>query len=184
MDIVEKALIFAAKAHNGATRKGSTLPYIIHPAECVAIAASLTEDPEILAAAALHDTVEDTYVTEEMLLQEFGEKVMKLVCADSEDKMKERPAAETWKLRKQATIDALSDASEQEKIVILSDKLSNLRSIDHDYEILGEALWERFNQKDKKMHEWYYRSVLAGLSSMENTSAYRECLMHIDRIFK
>ena len=58
--ILDKAIVFAVKAHQGAERKGKGYPYIVHPMEAVSIAATMTNDQELLAAAALHDTVEDT----------------------------------------------------------------------------------------------------------------------------
>ena len=61
--ILDKAIVFAVKAHKGAERKGKGFPYIVHPMEAVAIAATMTNDQELLAAAALHDTVEDTEIT-------------------------------------------------------------------------------------------------------------------------
>ena len=60
---VDKAIIFAVNAHAGTERRGKGFPYIIHPLEAVSIVATITSDPELLAAAALHDTVEDTDVT-------------------------------------------------------------------------------------------------------------------------
>ena len=59
MTLVTEAVIFAAQAHDGAARKGSVIPYIVHPMEVVAICATLTDDPQVLAAAALHDVMED-----------------------------------------------------------------------------------------------------------------------------
>ena len=53
MTLVTQAAIFAANAHDGATRKGSRIPYIVHPMEAAAIAATLTDDPQVVAAAML-----------------------------------------------------------------------------------------------------------------------------------
>ena len=53
MTLVTQAVIFAAQAHDGAARKGSEIPYIVHPMEVVAIASTMTDDPQVLAAAAL-----------------------------------------------------------------------------------------------------------------------------------
>ncbi|MGN1093879.1 MAG: HD domain-containing protein [Candidatus Neoclostridium sp.] len=72
MDIVDKAIVFAVNAHSGAVRKGTKLPYIVHPIEACAIAASITDDKEIIAAAVLHDIIEDTDITEEELAGQFG----------------------------------------------------------------------------------------------------------------
>ena len=63
MDILDKAIVFATKAHSGSFRKGTTTPYIVHPMEASAIVATMTDDKIILAAAVLHDVVEDTDYT-------------------------------------------------------------------------------------------------------------------------
>ena len=63
MTLVSDAMIFAACAHDGMLRKGTNVPYIVHPAEVAAIASTLTDDPEILAAAVLHDVIEDCGVS-------------------------------------------------------------------------------------------------------------------------
>ena len=54
------------------------------------------------------------------------------------------------------------------------DKLSNLRELDEDYANLGDAVWERFNQKDKEMHAWYYRELLKILEETFTYEFYQE----------
>ena len=77
--MVEKAIIFASEAHKGMLRKGTDIPYIVHPMEAGAIAASITSDKEIISAAILHDTLEDTSVTAEDIEREFGKEVLRLL---------------------------------------------------------------------------------------------------------
>lgn len=81
MDIVEKARVFATAAHAavGQLRKYTYEPYIVHPAEVVSIVKSVEHTDEMAAAAWLHDVVEDTGVTIEIIRAEFGEKVAELV---------------------------------------------------------------------------------------------------------
>lgn len=157
--MIEKAIIFAVNAHAGMNRKGKERPYILHPIEVMTIVAGLTDDAEVIAAAVLHDTVEDTKTTRNDVERAFGKRVARLVAAESENKREELPAASTWKLRKQETIDHLKEADQDVKLICLGDKLSNLREIARDYAASGEQLWERFNQKDKALHGWYYGSV-------------------------
>ena len=73
-NLFEKAIIYAVAAHAGMVRKGTATPYIVHPMEAAAIAATMTNDDEILAAAVLHDTIEDTCVTAEDLRRELRGK--------------------------------------------------------------------------------------------------------------
>ena len=92
MKLLDDAINFATKAHAGVCRKGKTRPYILHPLEAMNIASTLTEDEEVLAAAVLHDTVEDTDVTKADIRAAFGSRVADLVAAESEDKREDLPA--------------------------------------------------------------------------------------------
>lgn len=166
--MIERAAEFAAKAHEGMMRKGSKVPYIYHPMEVALIVALLTSDEEVIAAAYLHDVLEDTEVTPEELEASFGPRVRKLVESESENK------ALTWKERKGATIQRLKTASMETKILTLGDKLSNMRSTARDYMVEGEHLWQRFNETKPESHKWYLEGVLDGLKELENTSAYQE----------
>lgn len=183
MDIVDKAIIFAVNAHSGDVRKGTDIPYIVHPIESCAIAASITNDKEIIAAAVLHDVVEDSDFTKEDLLREFGKRVTDLVCSDTEDKMRDISAEKSWKLRKQATLDFLDKSTKEEQIICLSDKLSNMRAIYRDYNRLGDKLWERFNQKDKLEHFWYYNGIANRLTFLKETEAYKEYAKLMNKVF-
>ena len=181
MTVLDKAIIYATEAHSGALRKSSTTPYIVHPIEVASIAARMTDDLEVIAAAVLHDVIEDTPTTVEQLKAEFGNKIAKLVGSDSEDKREDRPAAETWEIRKRETMDAIPKASKDEQIIILADKLSNLRSIYHDYTQIGDEIWNRFNVKEKSKHEWYYSGVAERLNKVNETNAFKE---YVELLFK
>ena len=78
-DLLDRAIVFAVNAHHNTERRGKGFPYIVHPLEAVEIVATITSDQELLAAAALHDTIEDTDVTIEQLRTLFGERVAQLV---------------------------------------------------------------------------------------------------------
>ena len=178
--IFDRAVCFAVRAHSGMTRKGSKTPYIVHPLGAACIAATLTDDEEVLAAAVLHDTIEDTPVTAEEIGAQFGGRVCALVLAETEEKRPSLPASDTWQVRKQETIDALAHSGREEQILILSDKLSNLRSIFRIWCTEGDAVFELFHEKDKSRQEWYYRSIANGLTLLRDTPACREyeALLH------
>ena len=74
--LLDKAIVFAVNAHSGLERKGKGFPYIVHPMEAASIAATRTNDQELLAAAVLHDTVEDTEVTLKDIEREFGPRAL------------------------------------------------------------------------------------------------------------
>ena len=182
-ELLDRAIVFAVHAHAGTERRGKGYPYIVHPMEAVEIVATMTADQELLAAAALHDTVEDTNVTVEQLKAEFGERIASLV-ADESDVMPEGMSEEaSWHQRKQAAIDRLSKASHDAKMVALGDKLSNMRAIARDYAEIGDALWNRFHAKDPKDHEWHYRGLAEALRELSDTFAYKEFEQLINQVF-
>ena len=184
-DVFTRAIAFAAEAHEDQVRKGTTIPYIVHPMEAAAICSYMTDDPEILAAAVLHDVVEDADVTADEIERGFGPRVAKLVASESEDKRADRPAAETWRERKQKTIDHLLATNDVASLMIcLGDKLSNIRSISRDLEANGDRLWDRFNQKDPLQHAWYYQSIADALKpKLGDTAAWREYQALVSRTF-
>ena len=183
-DLVNKSIIFATNAHNGQYRKGTEMPYIVHPLEAGVIAATMTDDEETVAAAFLHDTIEDTPVSKEELAKEFGETVAYLVANESENKREGIPEKDTWKIRKQETIDHISSCKDiRIKIIALSDKLANLRAINRDYNTLGEAFWQRFNQSDPSEFKWYYSSFLESCNELGDKQAYKEYAELVDKTF-
>ncbi len=181
---LDKAIEFAVKAHANSERRGKGFPYIVHPLEAMSIVASMTPDQELLAAAALHDTVEDTGVTVDDLRREFGERVAALVEAESDVFVEGLSEEASWHDRKKAAIDRLAAAPYEAKMVAMGDKLSNMRAIWRDYKEKGDELWKIFHAKDKADHEWHYRSLADSLSELSDTFAYQEFLSLINDVFK
>ena len=181
--LLDKAIVFAVKAHAGVERKGKGFPYIVHPLEAVAIAATMTNDQELLAAAALHDTVEDTSVTFRDITREFGKRVAELVDAESDVEFAGKTREESWRLRKEEAINRLSSAGNDVKIVALADKLSNIRAIYRDHQAIGDEVWNLFCVKDKASHEWHFRGLVRALKSLESTFAYKEFAETVDKVF-
>ena len=181
--LLDKAIIFATRAHAGTERRGKGFPYIVHPMEAMEIVATITPDQELLAAAALHDTVEDTDVTIETLREEFGERIAALVAAESDTFQEGVSEEDSWHARKQAAIDRLAQAPRDAKIVAMGDKLSNMRAIARDYAVMGNALWNIFHAKDPKDHEWHYRGLADSLRELEDTFAFKEFEQLIDQVF-
>ena len=181
--LVDRAILFAVKAHSGTERRGKGFPYVIHPMEAMAIVATITPDPELLAAAALHDTVEDTDITLDVLRAEFGERVAKLVADESDVFTEGKSEEETWHHRKKAAIDRPARAPHDAKIVALGDKLSNMRAIARDYAAQGDALWNIFHAKDPKDHEWHYRGLADALRELQDTPAFQEFEQLINQVF-
>lgn len=177
--MVNKAIEFATRAHEGQFRKGTTRPYIVHPLEVSEIVATMTSDEEVICAAVLHDTVEDCEdVTEEVIAQEFTDRIAQLVAQESEDKSK------TWEERKGATIERMKTAPMEVKMIGLGDKLSNMRGIDKDYQEVGEEVWNRFRKKDKQIIGWYYKSLRdAFQSTFEGNPVFAEYNSLVEKVF-
>lgn len=176
--LFDKAAQFAIDAHKGGERRGKGFPYIIHPMEAASIVATITNDQEMLAAAILHDTVEDTDVTLEQIEEVFGPRVAHLVNIETAQK------GATWRARREAQIERFRLADRDSQIVALGDKLSNLRAIALDYHALGDALWSRFHAPEgKKDIAWYYRGLADALSSLADTAPHQEFLSLVEKTF-
>lgn len=185
MDIFDKALCYATEKHSGQVRKFSHIPYIVHPVEVAGIIATMSDDKELLAAALLHDTVEDTDATIEEIRELFGEKVSSLVLTETEDKREGQSPEETWVLRKEESLLLLDNTNDLNvKMLWLGDKLSNMRSFANIFKQEGNAIWNRFHQKDPKMQAWYYSSIAKYLSVLHNYPVYQEYVDLVKYVFK
>lgn len=132
MTLVEKARVFATAAHAACSqlRKYTYEPYIVHPAEVVSIVSTVEHTDAMLAAAWLHDVVEDTGVTLETVRAEFGEEVAELVGWLTDVSRPEQGNRATRKAIDRAHT-AMAPAAAQ--TVKLADLISNTRSImEHD----------------------------------------------------
>ncbi|MCQ2065178.1 MAG: HD domain-containing protein [Bacteroidaceae bacterium] len=182
--LLDRAIIFAVKAHANTERRGKGFPYIVHPMEAVEIVSTMTPDQELLAAAALHDTVEDTDVTVQQIRAEFGDRIAAIVDSESDRFTAGVSETDSWRERKQQAIDRLTHATMDSKIVAMGDKLSNMRAIYRDWCEIGDRLWERFHAPGGKAdHEWHYRGLAGALSDLAGYKAYQEFLSLIDLTF-
>lgn len=182
--LLDRAIVFATKAHSGTLRKKDGIPYILHPMEVASIAGGITTDEEVLTAALLHDTVEDTNVTLDTIKSQFGDRVAALVASETEDKRRDRSPAETWMQRKVESLAALRNAVDPGVHVLwLSDKLANMRSFARQYEKEGDRMWKDYNQTDPAQQAWYYRTIEALTSDLKDTNAWKELRALNARVF-
>ena len=143
MTVVEKARVFATAAHVacGQLRKYTFEPYIVHPAEVVSIVKSVPHTEAMLAAAWLHDVVEDTGVTNETIRAEFGEEVADLVGWLTDVS---RPEQGNRAVRKAIDRAHTAMAPAEAQTVKLADLISNTRSImAHDEKFAKTYLEEK-----------------------------------------
>lgn len=133
----------------GSPLEPDCIPYITHPLGVMAILARCGASPELLAAALLHDYLEDVDDPsgEEHILSACGPEVLELVMAVTEDKRRESPAKETWKERKAEGHQHLKQLPGDAVRLKAADFLHNLLSLIADLEATGnpEDVWGRFN---------------------------------------
>ncbi len=157
--LLERALRVAAVAHRSQHRKATSIPYIMHP---FAVALILQRhgwvEDEVIAAAILHDVVEDTDCSEEELRGQFPAEVLAIVHALSEQKTTSDGTPRGWEDRKRDHLVVLRQAPIQARAIALADKLHNLESMCYDRDQDVE-LWSRFNaSKDRIL--WYHRAMV------------------------
>lgn len=150
--MIHTAIIYATIAHNGQKRKGTELPYIIHPLEVMQILSTITTSEDVIIAGVLHDVIEDTRISLDDINKTFGNRVAQLVKACTVSK------ESTWENRKQSIINKLFHVQTETALVLCADKLSNLRSIIYDLSIENESIWQRFSASKEKVI-WYYKEL-------------------------
>ncbi len=142
--LLDRAFQLAAWAHRNQLRKGSGQPYISHPAMVALLVQRAGFDDETVAAAVLHDVVEDTDTSLDEIAREFGPRVGRLVDLLSEKKLDAAGRKRPWEVRKQEKYEAIRTAPIEAKAIALADKLHNLHSMLDDLQA-GRPIWERFN---------------------------------------
>jgi (p)ppGpp synthase/HD superfamily hydrolase len=181
-DRILKAIEFAFSKHAGQYRKGTVTPYIVHPLGVMnLLLAEQAGDPgisdDVIIAGILHDVYEDTDVSLYEVERMFGAEVRRLVENASEPKdlrEKGQDVRETWKERKLHTIEHLHILDRPSKIISCCDKCHNARSMNEDYLLVGESLWDRFNSSKEDI-QWYYEACLEAYTkghSIENTRVF------------
>ncbi|MBU6323784.1 MAG: bifunctional (p)ppGpp synthetase/guanosine-3',5'-bis(diphosphate) 3'-pyrophosphohydrolase [Patescibacteria group bacterium] len=151
--LIEKAMLLAMRAHEGQKRKEGDTPYIVHPVEVALILARHGFPEDVLAAALVHDTVEDTSVTLEDVRRELGDGIAKLVAPVTHDD------SLPWEEKKHAYLESVRNAPEDVKAISVADKIANAKSLIAAAGEQGAAVWRHFNRgRDKKL--WFEHAVL------------------------
>lgn len=133
LPLVHRALKRAMKAHKKQDRDGSSpLPYVTHPVDVLNLVRydAGVVDEEILAAAVLHDVLEETTETPDALGKEFGKRVLQLVKELTREELDRAGLndEEVWHLRTQAMLEEIDRMSNEAKLIKLADRASNLRA--------------------------------------------------------
>lgn len=158
-----QALRFALDYHTGQTRKGTSVPYIVHPVAVGEILAYHFPDTlELVVAGLLHDVVEDTDATLEQVERRFGPTVTTLVDAvtkpDNLAGLPEDPE-ERWQVKRDAQLEKLRTANDDAYRLKAADTLANLRSLARDLMDpgVGPSVWKRFKGAPNQTLAYYRR---------------------------
>ena len=175
MELVSEAIAFAVRAHDGMRRKNSNAPYVLHPMEAAVIVSTMSDDQNLIAAAALHDVVEDAGVSIVEIEERFGRRVRELVESETENKREGLSPSETWYIRKLESLATLESTEDEDVLIVwLGDKLANIRALYRTFKTEGEAMWQSFNQTDVNMQAWYYRSIARLTARLSGSLAWLE----------
>jgi (p)ppGpp synthase/HD superfamily hydrolase len=154
---LQRAFRYAARMHEGQTRKQTAVPYLSHLMAVASLVLEAGGDEEMAIAALLHDVVEDCGGMPRLreIRKMFGPRVARIVEGCTDSFVQPKPE---WLERKKGYLRELRHAGADTRMVSASDKLHNARTILTDYRIEGEAIWERFNG-GKEGTLWYYRAL-------------------------
>lgn len=151
---IKKAIQFAARKHHGQMRiEVEPLPYITHLFSVALLVAEDGASDDVVTAALLHDTLEDTDTTREEIVTAFNEHVAELVESVSEPKGLE------WKERKVAYLARLANASDESVLIAIADKIDNIESKLEAFEKEGAEIFARWKQPSSE-YVWYHSEAL------------------------
>ena len=177
MDKLNLAISYATAKHSKQFRKGTTIPYIVHPIEVMQILRENGASENAQIAGVLHDTIEDTDATYAEIKELFGSEIANMVGIESEKK------GIPYRERKFEHMMRIKDcASKEEKMVNCADKLSNLRSIYIDLKTNGETTWRKFNAPKEDIM-WYYGLAIRVFEDLKDTKMYKELVMFYKKVF-
>lgn len=165
--LVEEACELAAQAHAGQFRQGTDTPFIAHPMAVGIMLAEAGATTDAVIAGILHNAVEGDQLKPAEIKELFGPLVLSLAEACSEGD-KSLP----WRERKRKTLTQLPGADRDTWLIILADKLNNIRSMARDHELRGEDIWKSM-QPGRQEQEWYYRGLVEAL---RQNYRFRPCM--------
>jgi (p)ppGpp synthase/HD superfamily hydrolase len=155
----EEALRVVTVAHRQQTRKGSGLPYVIHPVHVSVILLRHGFSMESAIAGLLHDVVEDQDYDLAEIRSRFGARVADMVTALSERKSDAVGVKRPWEVRKREALEQIRQASREAVAVKCADTLHNAHSFVQDLRREGAEIWQHFNRGPQSQLD-YYRRVL------------------------
>ncbi len=180
------ALVLAARAHRNQTRKGSDIPYLVHPVQVSIILLRHAFQEDMVLAGLLHDVVEDTETPLHRIEAEFGPAVAGMVAVLTEQKREdgvERP----WEVRKREALEALRRGGADAVAVKGADAIHNARSLAAQLRDQGGAVWDLYSRGPDETLS-YYRSVAAivrgRLGELPLTGELEEAVTDLERMLE
>jgi (p)ppGpp synthase/HD superfamily hydrolase len=154
---LQRAFRYAAKWHDGQSRKSTAVPYLSHVMAVASLVLEAGGDEDLAIAALLHDVVEDCGGMPRLreIRRMFGSRVAHIVEGCTDTFVEPKP---DWVERKRGYLEEVKHADDETRLVSASDKLHNVRTILADFRNHGDAIWIRFNGK-KEGTLWYYRAL-------------------------
>jgi guanosine-3',5'-bis(diphosphate) 3'-pyrophosphohydrolase len=159
MSLYQTALTLAVSAHAGQVRKHNGTPYIVHPIMVARIVEAAGFGEVVVAAALLHDVLEDTTVSADIIATAVGSEVLHMVQALSEEKGME------WRARKAQYIENVVAAGESVWAISVADKIHNAESLLAFHGEVGNTAWSVFN-KGKVDKIWFEETLLSRLQQV------------------
>ncbi|WP_339733062.1 HD domain-containing protein [uncultured Gimesia sp.] len=185
--VFEHAVRLAAVAHKSQKRKSSGVPYIAHPMSvCLILIKAGFHEESILAAAVLHDVVEDTELTIEELAELFSADVVQYVKEMTEEKETREGKKRSWRDRKQDHIQVMQGATLGARAIELADKLHNLEAMLFDLQIENkEEFWGHFGASPEAIVQYYHSMIeAAGQSDPQLELLVRNCNARLEELKK
>jgi (p)ppGpp synthase/HD superfamily hydrolase len=153
----DAALVLAARAHRRQKRKGSDIPYLVHPVHVSTILLRHAFAEDVIIAGLLHDVVEDSDVSLDSIETHFGALVAEMVRVVTEKK-RERGGKRSWEIRKQEALALLRQAGPDAVAVKAADTVHNARTLARQLARDGASIWDYYTRGPEQTL-WYYDSV-------------------------
>jgi len=171
------AIHTAIQAHENQIRKLDQDIYVAHPLEVGMILAKYGMSDEVICAGILHDTVEDTDMTLDMIEAQFGTLVRTYVnyCSENDKSL-------TWRERKEQYLSQIQEAPIDVLFIVCVDKLTNITSIYRNLDTLGNELWDNFNAGFESQ-KWYYSEILDRLHPISYHPLYKQLNHYVSLVF-
>jgi (p)ppGpp synthase/HD superfamily hydrolase len=156
-----QALSFAKEKHHHQKRKVNGADYIEHPILVANILLEFGAKKEQIIAALLHDVIEDTPCTRKEIIDAFGEKVLKLVEACTDEEYEDPTTRENWEDRKAKALEKVKKMNIDAVPIKVADKIANNLSLQEDLKIYGRETWSHFNasKEQKGRHQGLMQEV-------------------------